>query len=184
MNVVKKIEKENKMTLRTRIPAKEIPESTNRGNILLNYRNASYSKTLCEKVVLLMMDGRSRYEVAAELGICTATLARWEREKEEFAEALHLGDEASRAWWEKIARENILMDNSVKFNTSVWGFNMKNRFGWKDRCEFEDKRSVREQEIERKEEEIGDTNSNTAKILEVLKGIGAFQSGTDEITNS
>lgn len=192
MKVIKKmarseVEKEKKMVLRSRLPAEEIPEVVeNKVNILLNYRNASYSRSMCEKVVMLMMEGRSRYEVAAELGVCTSTLSKWEREKEDFAEALHLGDEASRAWWEKIARENILMGTAIKFNTSVWGFNMKNRFGWQDKCEFEDKRSVRDTEIERKKEEIERTGSteNTAKILEVLKGIGAFQSGTKEITDS
>lgn len=151
---------------------------------LLSYRNVKYDTSMCKRVVELMEEGMSRYEVAHELKVVTATLEAWEKRYEEFAEALHLGDEASRAWWEKQARVNLVMSGTAKFNMQLWTFNMKNRFYWADKVEKEEK-SVVQEVIERKEEiEKQYDEEHTAEVLDILKGIGAIKSAVGKSTET
>lgn len=145
---------------------------------LLSYKNIKYDPSMCDKVVELMEEGKSLYVVAHELGVVTSTLENWERTYEEFAEALHLGAEASQAWWEEQARTNLIMhEKDTRFNVQIWTFNMKNRFKWADKPEEKEKSVV--QELEEKKSEIKareDDIQHTAEVLEILRGIGAVQS--------
>jgi hypothetical protein len=47
-----------------------------------------------------------------------------------FRELVDIGRIQASAFWHRIARKNIL---SKEFNTSVWSFTMKNRFGWAEK---------------------------------------------------
>jgi hypothetical protein len=51
----------------------------------------------------------------------------------EFLEARKKGESACRRWWE--TQGKIGMHMKV-FNSTVWIFNMKNRFKWADRSEL------------------------------------------------
>lgn len=171
---------DNKKTIRTSETQKGV-DSRKRKAGLLSYRSIKYDEKMCATVVSLMSEGKSKFVVAKALGVVTATLDAWEHTYEEFAEALHLGNEASRAWWEELARENIIMtDKDTRFNVQLWTFNMKNRFKWADKPEEKEKSIVQELADKRKEIEGKDDEEHTAEVLDILKGISALQSTTDE----
>lgn len=50
----------------------------------------------------------------------------------DFLELVTLGRIWAQAWWEKMGRTNLM---TAKFNTSLWGLQMKNRFGWSEKSE-------------------------------------------------
>jgi hypothetical protein len=49
-----------------------------------------------------------------------------------FKELVDIGRMMSKAWWLEQGRRNI---ENTKFNTTLWSFNMKNRYGWADKTE-------------------------------------------------
>lgn len=147
---------------------------------LLDYKNRKYSPDMCNTIVNLMSEGRSKYEVAYELKVSTKTIEKWEETYPEFAEAMFLGEEASRAWWERLARENIVTTKrDVKFNTTLWASMMKKRFAWEKEEEEDPKKAIRA--MEQKKEEIGQLSDSehTAKVLDIFRGIGCQAAAVD-----
>lgn len=147
---------------------------------LLDYKNKKYEPEMCAKLIDMMSEGSSRLEVAVELGVVQVTLDKWERENPEFAEAMHLGEEACQAWWEKKGRDNLISHGKEKFNTTLWTSFMKNKFGWTDRVDQsieQTKKAVLEIEDKRQEIERANAIKHTAGVLEVLRGVGVLQSG-------
>lgn len=92
-------------------------------------RPTKYSPKLLPVILVLMSNGASKTEVAAELGISRETLYEWCKEYPEFSDTIKKGLQLSQAWWEKQGRTNL--DNR-SFNYAGWYMNMKNRFGWRD----------------------------------------------------
>jgi len=80
--------------------------------------------------------GASKAEVCAEIGIHRDTLHDWcnsdsPRYNQDISDAIKEGMQLSQGWWERQGRENI--DNNY-FNSTLYIFNMKNRFkdDWAD----------------------------------------------------
>ena len=59
---------------------------------------------------------------------------RWLDEEPEFSETIKKGRRLSEAWWQRLGREGAAGVRSI--NVPSWIFNMKNRFGWKDKHEL------------------------------------------------
>lgn len=98
-------------------------------------RPSKYKPEMCDKVIELMTDGASKYEVCAELEICFDTISEWcnpegEYFKRDFSDSVKKGLDLSRAWWEKQGRTNL---KDKDFSYTGWYMNMKNRFGWADK---------------------------------------------------
>lgn len=151
---------------------------------LLDYKNKKYSSDMCTTVIDLMSEGKSRYEIAFDLKVSTKTIEKWEETYPEFAEALFLGEEASRAWWEKLARENVVItERDKKFNTTLWASMMKKRFGW-DIVEEDPKKKVREMEQKKEEIEQLSDSEHTAKVLDIFREISGATTSTDSTTET
>lgn len=97
-------------------------------------RPTKYKPAMCDVVVELMKKGASKFEVAAELGVCMDTITEWQKPKNNkaFSAAIKKGEQLSRAWWEKNGRINL---ENKEFSSTLWYMNMKNRFGWADKQE-------------------------------------------------
>lgn len=97
-----------------------------------------------EKLINHMAQGLSFESFGGVVGVSRETLYAWNKRHKAFADAKKEGEAKSRYLWEKIgiaAMLGIEADiggQKVKgsnFNTGMWIFNMKNRFGWRDKNE-------------------------------------------------
>ena len=79
--------------------------------------------------------GASDVEIARLLKITINRFYQLIQENTAFAEFVERGRTLSRAWWESQARKNLW---NKEFNTALWNFNMKNRYGWADKVESND----------------------------------------------
>lgn len=84
------------------------------------------------KVIELYTQGYSDAEVAAEMKITIREYHKQITDNPTFGKLVEFGRTLSLAWWEGQARKNI---SNKSFNTPLWVFNMKNKFGWADRTE-------------------------------------------------
>lgn len=116
-------------------------------------RPTKYDPAMCEIVVEVMEQGFSFEAVAGHLGICKDTLYEWAKKYPDFSDAKKRGLEQSRIFWEALGIEHIVTKSDSKtekqghnttttsksrsLNSSVYIFNLKNRFGWSDKKEVE-----------------------------------------------
>lgn len=61
---------------------------------------------------------------------------RWVKEDAEFSETIKVGKMLSEAWWSKSGRVNL---SNKEFSFTGWYMNMKNRFGWTDKQDVNQK---------------------------------------------
>lgn len=118
-------------------------------------RPRKYNPEICKTLPDMFKDGQSIVEVCVELGIDVTTYLDWEKEYPEFSQASTRGRLLSRAWWEKMGRENLYDESEYdaetktssqkKFNDRLWSKNMGCRFkkaepglfDWTDKQEIE-----------------------------------------------
>jgi len=91
------------------------------------------------RAITAMRKGAGVTELAHYLGVSRETIYRWCDSEDKqyhrpFAEAVALGRELSEAWWMRFGRL-AMMGKVPAAPPSWWIFNMKNRFGWRDRVE-------------------------------------------------
>lgn len=83
-------------------------------------------------------EGASDVEVAKVLKVTITRFHQMCEEIPDFAAFVDQGRTLSQAWWVEKARKNLW---NKDFNTSLWNFNMKNRYGWADKIDTADKTS-------------------------------------------
>ena len=93
-----------------------------------------YEPAICQKLIDHMSTGLSYESFAAEIGVTRKTLYNWEVEYPAWAQAKKEAFEKCLNFWEKLGMTGI-MGKIKNFQSAVYIFNMKNRFGWKDRQE-------------------------------------------------
>lgn len=109
-------------------------------------RPTIYSKAFCEKLINHMAKGLSFESFAGAISVSRRVLYDWEIKYPEFLHAKEIGTEKSRIFWEKAGIQGAFAQKVKDPNTdrgyriqktpiipSVWIFNMKNRFQWRDR---------------------------------------------------
>jgi len=87
-----------------------------------------------QTMIDLAKDGASELEVRTTLGISNDLWYRWIEDEPEFSQTVKTCKALCEMWWERHGRK---MAAGAPGNSAVWIFNMKNRFGWKDKQEVE-----------------------------------------------
>lgn len=115
-------------------------------------RPSLYDPKYCAMLIEDMKAGFSFEAFAALIDVSKETLYEWTRVHPEFSDAKKKAFEMSRRFWEKIGIDHIITTTETEYeqgagrssssskmlNSSVYIFNMKNRFPkeWRDRKEL------------------------------------------------
>lgn len=86
-----------------------------------------YKKQFAEQAAEVLAEGKSLAAVCAHLNIARSTLQEWQKNHQEFSEAIDLGLQKAQAKWEEWGEDGI-KGNYDKFGAAPWIFTMKNRF--------------------------------------------------------
>ena len=89
-----------------------------------------------EHIIELSNEGASITEIACYLEISKNTLKALTDRDDKFLTAIKKCKQLCETWWEKKGRKN--MENK-DFNSTLWYMNMRNRFGWADKVQTENK---------------------------------------------
>lgn len=89
---------------------------------------AKWAQTLMSEYA----EGASDVEIMAALRMSRSKFDENYANNPVFRELVDIGRIQASAFWHRIARKNIM---TKEFNTSVWSFTMKNRFGWAEKSE-------------------------------------------------
>lgn len=95
-------------------------------------RPTKYHKKYCEIALDLLSQGYSKEALAGELGISRQCLYEWIAKYQDFGDTVAIGETRGQYIWETFGMQ-AAQGKISKFNTSVWMFVMKNRFGWTDK---------------------------------------------------
>lgn len=88
-------------------------------------RPTSYRQDYCELVIALGSEGKSKTEIAFEIGVVRQTLDDWASKHQDFSHALTRAKQAEQAWWERQGRTNL---TAQVFQSSMWSRSMAARF--------------------------------------------------------
>lgn len=118
----------------------------------------SWAKELIENY----RQGFSDAEVAAAMNITIKQFYAQLAENPSFAKLVEHGRTLATAFWEGLARKNV---GNKNFNTSLYNFYMKNKYGWADKVETNNTTENTninldqlKEEINRKLKKLTDTN--------------------------
>lgn len=111
-------------------------------------RPTLYDAKYCQMLIDHMATGLSYEAFAGLIGVSKQTLYDWEKVNPDFLDAKGIGLERGRIFWETLGVKHIVNISSseggkggssttVALNSTVWVFNMKNRFGWRDKQDIE-----------------------------------------------
>lgn len=114
-------------------------------------RPTSYEERFCEMLIDHMAQGFSYESFAGLVGVSKQTIYDWEKANPQFLYSKKIGVEKSRLFWETQGIEGIYTTETFEqdengsrstkkaLNSSVWIFNMKNRFKdeWREKQETE-----------------------------------------------
>jgi hypothetical protein len=87
---------------------------------------------LWTKVKELYNEGASDVEVMKLLEITKPRFTQMMRDSDAFREFVELGRVLQEAWWHEQSRKGVW---SKEFNSSVFNFVMKNRYGWAEKIQ-------------------------------------------------
>jgi transposase len=92
-------------------------------------RPTLYRPEYCSKVIELGRQGKSKEQIAAQLGLGWNTLGGWAEKHPEFKEALHEAKNLELSFWEDLGLQHIVeVPGSGRLNSAVWNKIMSCRF--------------------------------------------------------
>lgn len=113
-------------------------------------------------------DGGSDVEVASALGLTLNKFYELCDELPELNTIVELGRTIAEAWWMAKGRGNLW---NKEFNSSLYNFQMKNRYGWADKVDTGEKSSSEPTNIDAQRAELSKLLKKLAKKHpEVLSG--------------
>tara|TARA_R110000796_G_scaffold252565_2_gene387863 strand:- start:369 stop:830 length:462 start_codon:yes stop_codon:yes gene_type:complete len=105
-------------------------------------RPTKYEPKYCKMLITHMAKGYSFESFGGTIDIATSTVSLWANGSKtvtpvrEFSVAKKLAFDKSRVFWERQGLEGLWAEEGDrKINPTIWIFNMKNRFGWRDKVE-------------------------------------------------
>jgi hypothetical protein len=111
-------------------------------------RPTKYKKEYCQMLIDKMSEGFSVEAFCGSISINKDTFYEWVKRYPEFSDAKRQGLVKSQMWWEEQAKKHMFLPHQGgSFNSSVWIFNMKNRFGWRDQPKEEETKQTHEVHI-------------------------------------
>jgi len=113
-----------------KIESNEVAERVKPGQPEIEFKNE-----YCDVVIREMAKGYSFMAACGHIGISYETGLKWCKEINAMSQARKKGESLSAIFWEKKAVDHVVTGASTVFNQAVWVFNMKNRFGWRDKIE-------------------------------------------------
>ncbi len=105
-----------------------------------------------ETTMNVYRDGGSDIEVCKAIKVTMRKFNEMVANNAKFAEFVEYGRLLSEAWWMEQARYAL---TNKQFNTPLWAFYMKNKFGWADKTE----------NLERLPDELANVDAVKAKLL-------------------
>jgi hypothetical protein len=106
-----------------------------------------YKPEYCQALIDHMSNGDCFLSFCAKIGIARGNAYEWVKLYPEFKEAKEIAFTKCETWWRAQAKEHLVEVTEYddkgrpirasKINTSLWIFNMKNRFKWRDLQEVE-----------------------------------------------
>jgi hypothetical protein len=122
-------------------------------------RPTKYKKEYCELLIEHMDTGGSFESFAADLNVCRQTLYDWTEAHPEFLDTKKRAEAKALRYFERLG-DDMMKGLIEKGNSTVWIFNMKNRFKWTDRHEItKDVKDMDEDEF----------NALAAKVVDRIK---------------
>lgn len=141
-------------------------------------RPTLYDEGYCEQLESHMREGLSFESFGGVVGVCKDTLYEWAKVHSEFSDAKKRGESGSRLYWEKLGRDG-LHNETIKdgdgmtvtrsINATIWIFNMKNRFKWRDKTP---------EEISEESEANSLHDLSNAELIERLRANRARRAGS------
>ena len=101
----------------------------------LGGRPTDYKPEYCQKLIEHGREGLSFDTFSAVVGVTRQTLYNWLKVHPEFERAKKEYEDVCKLWWEKAG--NAMAVGKLQGNATTWIFNMKNRFGWRDKVEVD-----------------------------------------------
>lgn len=95
-----------------------------------------FEERYCDELIEFADTGLSFNAFAGHIGVGKSTLYNWILRYPEFRKAKEIFTARSQFWWEETGIKG--MKNEIPyFNAAIWCFNMKNRFFWRDKIQFD-----------------------------------------------
>ena len=148
-----------------KLPAGTLTKPTKLGN------PTDYKPEFCDMLIKYMAQGFSLEAFCGSINATFSSVYRWLKHPDygDFRQARKIGESKQREFWEQVGRSG-LMGEIKGFNTAVWVFNMKNRYGWNDkRVEDETKEfdSIVIELPNSKQQQVINMGSKTEEIINV-----------------
>lgn len=99
-------------------------------------RPSLYKPEYCQMLIDHMSKGLSYESFCAITNTCEDTLREWEKVHEEYSASKKTAFYLNRLFWEKKGVDHL---GDKSFNSTIWIFNMKNRFPkqWREKIEVD-----------------------------------------------
>lgn len=99
-----------------------------------NLLTKKYNKTMCNKVMKLFAQGKSKGSICLALGINYDTLRDWQELHLDFKMAVDAGKMLEQEHYEQLGYEAML-GKIPDFDSKIWALMVKNRFGYTEKKE-------------------------------------------------
>lgn len=104
-------------------------------------RKTKYKKKYCEMLIDFMAKGLSPTAFAGEISVNPDTVYEWFKVHPEFSESLKIGKAKTALYFEKMGI-SAMAGKIAGFQQSTYIFTMKNKCGWTDKNEVENKGAI------------------------------------------